>query len=142
MSFFVIEAILIVVCIFLAKKMVSKRIWFAKRLNIGKDSDDKVEKMKLFAENLLSKEVTDSELDGFTINVEIEDGKIVRAKVENDKSEIITSNENGTRYFNHAWSQRGAVGITAFTIWGIALWLHIIITMIVEVYKLSLLLPQ
>ena len=142
MSFFVIEAILIVICIFLAKKMVSKRIWFAKRLNIGKDSDVKVEKLKMIAENLLLKEVTDSELDGLTINVEIKEGKIVQTKIENDKTQIISSEENGTRYFNHAWSQRGAVGITAFTIWGIALWLHILLTLLWEMYKLSLLLPQ
>lgn len=142
MSFFIIEAILIVICIFLAKKMVANRIWFAKRLKIGKDSDAKVEKLKLLAENLLSKEVTDSELDGLTINVEIKEGKIVQTKIENDKTQIISSEENGTRYFNHAWSQRGAVGITAFTIWGIALWLHILLTMLWEMYKLSLLLPQ
>lgn len=142
MSFFVIEAILIVICIFLAKKMVSKRIWFAKRLNIGKDSDANVEKLKKFAESLLSKEITDPALDGLTINVEIKEGKIVQTKIENDKTQIISSEENGTRYFNHAWSQRGAVGITAFTIWGIALWLHILLTMLWEMYKLSLLLPQ
>lgn len=142
MSFFVIEAILIVICIFLAKKMVSKRIWFAKRLKIGKDSDANVEKLKKFAESLLSKEITDPALDGLTINVEIKEGKIVQTKIENDKTQIISSEENGTRYFNHAWSQRGAVGITAFTIWGIALWLHILLTLLWEMYKLSLLLPQ
>lgn len=142
MSFFVIEAILIVICIFLAKKMVAKRIWFAKRLNIGKESDAKVEKLKLLAESLLSKEITDPAWDGLTINVEIKEGKIVQTKIENDKTQIISSEENGTRYFNHAWSQRGAVGITAFTIWGIALWLHILLTLLWEMYKLSLLLPQ
>lgn len=142
MSFFVIEAILIVVCIILARIMVDKRIWFAKRINIGKESEDKVEKLKLFAENLLSKEITDPELDNLTINVEIKGGKIVQTNVENDKTQIISSKENGTRYFNHAWSKRGAIGITAFTIWGIALWLHILLTLIWEIYKLSLLLPQ
>ncbi len=142
MSFFIIEAILIVVCIFLAKKMVDKRIWFAKRLNIGKDSEANVEKLKQFAENLLSKEIKDSELDGLTINVEIKEGKIVQAKIENEKTQIISSKENGTHYFNRAWSKRGAVGITAFTIWGIALWVHILLTLIWEMYRISLLLPQ
>lgn len=142
MSFFVIEAILIVVCIILAKIMIAKRIGFAKRLNIGKDSDESVEKLKKFAENLLSKEISDPELDGLTINVEIKEGKIVQAKIENDKTQIISSEENGTRYFNHAWSKRGAVGITAFTLWGIALWLHIIITLFWEAYRMSLLLAQ
>lgn len=142
MSFFVIEAILIVICIILAKIMVAKRIWFAKRLNIGKDSEANVEKLKQFAENLLSKEITDPLLDGLTINVEIKEGKIVQTKIESDKTQIISSKENGTRYFNHAWSQRGAVGITAFSIWGIALWLHLILALLWEMYKISLLLPQ
>lgn len=142
MSFFVIEGILIVVSIILANKMVANRKGFAKRFIIGKDSETNIEKMKQFAEGLLVKEVTDPELEDLTINVEIRNGKIVKTIIESDKTKIISSKENGTNYFNQAWSKRGAVALTAFTLWGIALWFHIIIALWVEVYTFSQSLPH
>lgn len=141
MEFLVIEAVLIVLCIITANVMVKKRIWFTKRLVIGKELGDEVEKLKVVAENLLSKEVTDPSLEGLTINVQIKDGKIVETEVKSDKTRVLSSKKDGTRSFNQAWSPKGAVAVTTFTIWGIALWLHILITMMYELYKLQQMLP-
>lgn len=137
MAFFAIEAVLIVLCIITANVMVKKRIWFTKRLVIVKESDGEVEKLKAIAENLLSKEVTDPSLEGLTINVHIKDGKIAETEVKSAKTKVLSSKKDGTRSFNQAWSPKGAVAITAFTIWGVALWLHILITMAYQIYALQ-----
>lgn len=142
MSFLVIEVILIAISVILAKKMVANKIGFAKRFVIGKDSEVNTEKMKEFAEKLLTKEVTDPELDNLTINLKIKDGKIVEADVESDRTKVTSSDENGTNISNQAWSEKGAVACIAFTIWGIALWLHIIIALAVECIMLAHIFPQ
>jgi len=142
MVFLVIELILVAISIIVANKMIKKRIWFTKRMVIGKESDAKVEKMKQVAENLLSKEITDSELGDLTINVKINDGKIVETKVESAETIVLSSNEYGTRTFNLAWTKRGAVAVTAFTLWVIALWLQFIITLLYYAYMSANLLPQ
>lgn len=134
MSFFVIEAVLIVISIILAKRMVAKRIEFAKRLVIGKDSEEDIQKMEQLAEKILSspKEIAELEGNDLTINVEAKEGKIVKVTVESQRTKVISSKENGTKTFNNAWTEKGAVAITAFTLWGIALWLHILIALWVE----------
>lgn len=142
MSFLVIEVILITVSIILAKKMVANKTGFAKRLVIGKDSDANIEKMKHFAERQLAREITDPALDGMTINLEIKNGKIVKAEIESSKTKVTSSDENGTNVSNQGWSQKGAVAFTAFALWGMALWLHIIIALAVECIMLSRIFPQ
>ncbi len=141
MEFLVIEAVLIVISIITANVMVKKRIWFTKRFIIGKESNYEVEKLKLLAEELLSKEVTDPSLNGLTISVEIKDGKIVESTVESGKTKVMCSEENGTRVLNQALSQKGALVLTSFVIWGVALWLHIIITLLYGMYVLNQMIP-
>ncbi len=134
MSFFVIEAVLIVICIILAKVMVTKRIGFAKRIVIGKDSEEDIQKMKQLAERILVSphEVEELENNDFKINVELQHGKAVKVIVKSEKTDVICSEENGTHAFNNAFSEIGAVAITAFTIWAFALIFHVMISFWVE----------
>lgn len=134
MSFFVVEVILILISIIWAKRMVAKRTGFAKRLVIGKDSDEDIQKMQQLAERILSspEKIAELEGDNLTINVELKEGKNVKVIVESSRTKVISSEENGTKVFNNAWTEKGAVAITAFTIWAIALWFHIIIALWVD----------
>lgn len=144
-SFFIVEAILIFISIILAKRMVDKRSGLAKRFVIDKEPEDDIKKMKQLTENVLSKEVSNSEIDDLTINVEIKKGKIVKVTAESEKTKVISSSENGTNVSNKAWSKKGAIAMIAFTIWAFAMWGHIIISLFMEWYaaiqRLSQMIP-
>ena len=133
-AFVVIQAILILISVLISQRMVENRSWLAKRMLIGGDSQEDIKKMIELAVRTFNGDPVQTDLPQYTLSVTKEAGKIVKVEVETQSTHVIYDGNHKTdeRVINKAWSERGAVAMNAFVIWGVIFWLGIIIGLFVE----------
>lgn len=133
-AFVVIQAIFIFISVLISQRMVENRSWLAKRMLIGGDSQEDIKKMIELAVRTFNGDPVQTDLPQYTLSVTKEAGKIVKVEVETQRTHVIYDGNHKTdeRVINKAWSERGAVAMNAFVIWGVIFWLGIIIGLFVE----------
>lgn len=142
-GFVVFEAICVFISVMIAKRMVRNRSGLAKRMLIGKDPDDVVRKMLEIAVRTFNGEPVQTDLKKYSLEVEKNEGKIVKTKVETERTQVIYDGNHKTdeQIINKAWTEKGATALNAFVIWGISFWLMILVGLIVEMLVLRSSMP-
>lgn len=133
-SFVVIQAIIILISVLISQRMVKNRSWLDKRMLIGGDSQEDIKKMIELAVRTFNGDPVQTDLPQYTLSVTKEEGKIVKVEVETQRTHVIYDGNHKTDeiVINKAWSEKGAIAVNAFVIWGVVFWLSIIVGLFVE----------
>lgn len=137
--FVVFEAICVLISVMIAKKMVKNRKGFAKKMLIGKDTDEKIRKMIEIAVRTFNGEPVQTELDKYSLEVEKDGGKIVKTKVETERTYVIYDGNHKTdeQVVNKAWTERGAVVYNTVLVWGLIFYATIMVGLCITIFCAS-----
>ena len=108
--------VLLVIIFIIARAMVKKRIWLARRCVIGKDSPEKLEELKnlaksMFTNGTLSMPADFNDAETYELSIELTKRKheITRVRIKSEKTIVTCSSEEPEPYvFHNGLSERGA----------------------------------
>lgn len=124
----VIQAIICVTSFMMADYMVTHRTGLANEMIIGKDPDEVVaEMLKLAVATFNSKKEEITKLKDYTVCTNVQNGKIVKAIVETEKT-ILTYNPNeGEIITNKGFTERGAKILNTIFMLALLTLIHVIL---------------
>ncbi len=133
--FVVFEAICVLISIAIAKRMVRNRSGLAKKMLIGKDTKEDISKMLEIAVRTFNGEnVPTTDLEKYTLKLTMEKNKIVKTEVETARTHLIydANHKTDEQIINKAWTEKGAIIMNAFLVWGIIFYFTILVGLIIE----------
>lgn len=119
------------VCYLIALPITKRRKLWAKRMVIGKDSEERQEELRNFARDIILEKKIPDEMEDVEATIIKEERKITCVRIQTNKT-IITLKPGGeTNITNRGFSEKGAAGVVALFLWAISLiLLFFIITII------------
>lgn len=127
-----VELVIIGICILVSKNMINYRIGWANDFVIGKDNEETIKKMQKIVKEIVSngKFQIDDTLEGYKVEIKIENGCIITIKVETARTRLIYRLSNHEkRIENKAWSKRGATAMLTLILWISSFYLQIIVAL-------------
>lgn len=143
MFYFVIsEVVLIVICIFVAKKMVDKRSRLLDHFGmvIGKEDNQTIEAMENMVKAIIftGKFQISEELEGYKVSVKSIGNCIEEVVIKSRATKISYNSNRGWQRENYGYTEKGAIAQIAFVLWvgvsitlfilglcALALWIHL-----------------
>lgn len=133
MFYFVLfEVLVIIACIFGAKKMVEKRNRFTKFISIGTDDEQTIEKMKSVVMEIArtGKFEMSNELDGYEVELKAKENCVGEVVIKSPVTKVSYHFIDGMRIENLAYTENGAVAYIAFCLWCCTLFAQIFVGII------------
>jgi len=143
MFYFVIaEVVLIVICIFVAKKMVDKRSRLLNHFGmvIGKEENQTIEDMENMVKAIIitGKFQISEELEGYKVSVKSIGNCIEEVVIKSRATKISYNSNRGWQTENYGYTEKGAIVQITFVLWvgasltlfilalfALALWIHL-----------------
>lgn len=118
------------ICYLIALPIAKRRKLWARRMVIGKDSDERQEELRNIARDIILEKKIPDEMEDTQATIIKEGNKITCVRMETEKT-ILTLKPGGeTSITNNGFSEKGAAAIVALFLWGGALLLLLFITTI------------
>lgn len=109
------------VCYLIALPITKRRKLWAKRMVIGKDSEERQEELRNFARDIILEKKIPDEMEDVEATIINEGRKMTCVRMETNKT-ILTLKPGGeTNISNKGLSEKGAAGVVALFLWAIAL---------------------
>lgn len=116
---FIIYAISFAISIPITKN----RLLWAKKMVIGKDSEERKEKLRNIARDIILEHKIPNEMDGVEVTINKEKDKITKVRMETEKTILTLMPGGKTNIMDKGFSEIGATSVTAMMIWEIILFL-------------------
>lgn len=130
--FVLFEVLVIAACIFIAKKMVEKRIGPVKSISIGVDNEQTIEKMENMARKIITTgkfELSD-EFDGYEVEVKAKENCIGEVIIKSPATKMRYHFIDGWSTEKLGYTEKGAIAYIAFCLWMISLIIQGVIAII------------
>lgn len=138
--FVLIEVLVIVACIFIAKKLVeSRNEWINKFIPIGKDDPQIIREMRDILSDIIATnkfEMSD-EMERYKMQINAKDGYIQYVAIETTATRMSWGYNEGWKETNLAYSTKGAIAQIAFILWLIALALQVVLAVVAFIVWMS-----
>lgn len=123
MKSLVVVVLWVVVCIFLARRMVKKGTGPAKGMVLGKDPEDVISEMSFVAQMAYNGNIiNDIQTQNYKLTLARENGKIVKTQVRTDQDRTIITytEETGEDIVHNGIPEKGAIALIALWLFGVS----------------------
>lgn len=118
------------ICYLIALPIAKRRKLWARRMIIGKDSEERQEELRNIARDIILEKKIPDELEDVEVTISKERNKIAYVSMKTKKT-ILTLKPGGeTIITNKGFSEKGAVAVVALPFMGIALTILIVVMML------------
>lgn len=118
------------ICYLIALPITKRRKLWARRMIIGKDSEERQEELRNFARDIILKKKIPDEMEDVEATIIKEGNKITGVRIETNKTSLILKPEGETNILDKGFSEKGAAGVVALCLWGVFLLLFLFFTTI------------
>ena len=103
--------------------ITKNRLLWAKKMIIGKDSEERKEELRNIARDIILEHKIPSEMDGVEVTINKEKDKITKVRMETEKTILTLMPGGKTNIIDKGFSEISATAVIAMGIWLIIFWL-------------------
>lgn len=131
-GFIFFEVLVLVACIFIAKKMVEKRNGLTRFIPIAVDDEQAIEKMKNIVREIVQTGhfVMSREYDGYEIELKAKENCIGEVVIKSPATKVSYDFMDGFQTESRAYSEKGAVVQIALILWIITICIQVVVGVI------------
>lgn len=108
-------------CYLIALPITKRRKLWARRMVIGKDSEERQEELRNFARDIILEKKIPDEMEDIETTIIKEGNKITSVRMETKRTLITLKPGGETNILNKGFSEKGATGVVALCLWAVAL---------------------
>lgn len=116
------------ICYLIAVPITKRRKLWARRMDIGKDSEERQEELRKYARDIILEKKIPDEMEDVEATIIKEGNKIKGVRMETNKTLLTLKPGGETNILNKSFSENGAVGVVALFLWGVFLLLFLFVT--------------
>lgn len=116
------------ICYLIALPIAKRRKLWARRMVIGKDSEERQEELRNFARDIILEKKIPDEMEDVEATIIKEGNKIKGVRMETNKTLLTLKPGGETNILDKGFSENEAAGVVAFFLWGIFLLLFLFVT--------------
>lgn len=114
-------------CYLIAVPITKRRKLWARRMVIGKDSEERQEELRNIARDIILEKKIPYEMKDVEATIIKEGNKITCVKMETEKTTLTLKPGGETNIINKGFSEKGAVAVVALGLWAIVFWILLFI---------------